>query len=72
MSTLGFQPDAERYYAEGHWRAGDLWGEFARCAVAEPDAIALHVGEHSISYGDLRQAAVGTVGPARCARRRRR
>ena len=59
MSTLGFQPDAERYYAEGHWRAGDLWGEFARCAVAEPDAIALHVGEHSISYGDLRQAAVG-------------
>ena len=23
MSTLRFQPEAERYYAQGHWRAGD-------------------------------------------------
>ena len=25
MSTLAFQPDAERYYSEGYWRDGDLW-----------------------------------------------
>ena len=23
--TLAFQPEAERYYAEGYWRDGDLW-----------------------------------------------
>ena len=27
--TLTFQPEADRYYAEGHWRAGDLWKDFA-------------------------------------------
>jgi hypothetical protein len=25
MTTLSYQPDADRYYAEGHWRPGDLW-----------------------------------------------
>ena len=29
MSTLSFQPEADRYYAEGYWRSGDLWGDFA-------------------------------------------
>ena len=31
-SILAFQPDAERYYAEGYWRPGDLWSEFAASA----------------------------------------
>ena len=57
MSTLAFQPEAERFYAEGYWRPGDLWGEFSARATAEPAKTALHVGERSISYGDLEYAA---------------
>ena len=34
MSTLGFQPAAERYYADGFWRTGDLWSEFEARATA--------------------------------------
>ncbi len=45
MSTLAFQPDAERYYSEGYWRAGDLWGEFVRSASAQPAKHAVHVDE---------------------------
>ena len=58
MSILAFQPDAERYYSEGYWRSGDLWGEFVRSAELDPGKTALHVGARSISYGELRRAAV--------------
>jgi acyl-coenzyme A synthetase/AMP-(fatty) acid ligase len=58
MSTLAFQPDAERYYSEGHWRSGDLWSEFARSTQLAPDKVALHAAERSISYAELRRAAV--------------
>jgi cyclohexanecarboxylate-CoA ligase len=58
MSTLAFQPDADRYYAEGYWRDGDLWEEFDRAALADPAKTALHVGEDRISYDELRRAAV--------------
>ena len=58
MSTLAFQPDAERYYSEGYWRAGDLWGEFVRSASAQPAKHAVHVDERSISYDDLRRASI--------------
>jgi cyclohexanecarboxylate-CoA ligase len=59
MSILGFQPDAERYYSEGYWRAGDLWGEFDDRARRDPAKVALYVGEHQIGYGQLRHAAIG-------------
>ena len=62
MSTLGFQPDAERYYSEGYWREGDLWSEFVRSASVDPARIALHVDERSISYAELRRAAVALSG----------
>jgi acyl-coenzyme A synthetase/AMP-(fatty) acid ligase len=58
MSTLAFQPDADRYYAEGYWRSGDLWNEFAARAAADPAKTALIVEERSICYRDLAQAAV--------------
>ena len=58
MSTLAFQPDAERFYSEGYWRPGDLWGEFARSAAAAPAKTAIHVDERSISYDELRLAAI--------------
>ena len=32
MPTLKFQPEADRYYADGYWRDGDLWSDFARRA----------------------------------------
>ena len=34
MSTLRFQPEAARFYAEDHWRSGDLWEDFAARAAA--------------------------------------
>lgn len=58
MSTLAFQPDAERYYSEGYWRTADLWGEFVRSASAELAKDALRVGDESIGYDALRRAAV--------------
>jgi acyl-coenzyme A synthetase/AMP-(fatty) acid ligase len=58
MSTLAFQPDAERYYAAGYWRSGDLWSEFAARASAAPGKPALHVGEDTVTYGELERAAI--------------
>jgi acyl-coenzyme A synthetase/AMP-(fatty) acid ligase len=62
MSTLTFQPEAERYYAEGHWRPGDLWGDFAACAEAAPDEVALVLEDRRITYRELRRAAVALSG----------
>ena len=59
MSTLSFQPEADRYYAEGYWRPGDLWGDFAAIADDRPDKVALVLGDRRINYGALRRAAVG-------------
>jgi acyl-CoA synthetase (AMP-forming)/AMP-acid ligase II len=58
MSTLSFQPEADRYYAEGHWRDGDLWDEFAARAAAVPDKVALILSERDVTYDELRRAAV--------------
>ena len=71
MSTLSFQPEADRYYAEGYWRQGDLWGDFAARAHAAPDKVALILDDRRITYEELRRAAValsrrlaaGTVQP---------
>ena len=30
MTTLSFQPEADRYYADGYWRPGDLWSDSRR------------------------------------------
>ena len=59
MSTLSFQPEADRYYAEGYWRQGDLWGDFAARADAQPDKVALILDDRRITYDELRRAAVG-------------
>jgi cyclohexanecarboxylate-CoA ligase len=58
MSILAFQPDAGRYYAEGYWRPGDLWSEFAVHASLAPAKTALIVGDRQISYAGLERAAV--------------
>jgi cyclohexanecarboxylate-CoA ligase len=59
MSTLDFQPRAAQFYADGHWREGDLWGDFAASAEAHQDRVALYHGDRSITYGRLQRAAVG-------------
>ena len=59
MGTLDFQPRAAQFYAEGHWREGDLWTDVAARAEAQPDAVALIHGDRSISCGKLRRAAAG-------------
>src|SRR3954468_5791798 len=58
MSTLSFQPETDRYYAQGHWRSGDLWGDFAARAHERPDKIALVLDDRRITYAELRRAAV--------------
>ncbi|HLJ02119.1 MAG TPA: AMP-binding protein [Solirubrobacteraceae bacterium] len=57
MSILAFQPEAERYYAEGFWRSEDLWEVFAAHAGDAPARTALHVGGSHASYGELERAA---------------
>jgi len=56
-SMLSFQPDAERYYAEGHWRPGDLWDDFAARVAAAPDKVALILDDRGVTYDELRRAA---------------
>src|SRR3954468_195805 len=71
LSTLRFQPEADRYYAEGHWRPGDLWEDFAARAHAHPGKVALVLDDRRVTYDELRRAAValsarlgaGPVGP---------
>jgi acyl-CoA synthetase (AMP-forming)/AMP-acid ligase II len=58
MSTLTFQPAAERFYADGYWRSGDLWSDFAARARAVPDKVALILDDRQVTYGELRRAAV--------------
>jgi cyclohexanecarboxylate-CoA ligase len=58
MSTLRFQPDAARFYAEGHWRPGDLWDEFAARAAARADTTALVLDDRAVTYAELRRAAL--------------
>ena len=58
-ATLAFQPEAERYYAQGHWRENDLWSDFDARAKEHADRVALVLEGRSVSYSELRRAAVG-------------
>jgi acyl-CoA synthetase (AMP-forming)/AMP-acid ligase II len=58
MSNLRFQPEAARFYTEGHWRSGDLWGDFAARAAATPGKTALILDDRAVTYGELRRGAV--------------
>src|SRR5437763_585486 len=62
MSALAFQPDAAEYYANGHWRAGGLWADFAAVAAAHPDKDALRIEARSITYAELARAAAALSG----------
>ena len=58
-ATLAFQPEAERYYAEGYWREGDLWSDFDARAKEHADRVALLLEGRSVTYAELRRAAIG-------------
>src|SRR3954451_15271541 len=71
-STLAFQPEAERYYAQGYWRDGDLWGDFDARSREHAERVALVLEHRAVTYGELRGAAVpGRHLPRVPARRRR-
>src|SRR4051794_17041506 len=57
--SLRFQPEADRYYAEGHWHARDLWDDVAARAQDHPERTALILDDRRVSYEQLRRAAVG-------------
>jgi cyclohexanecarboxylate-CoA ligase len=59
LTTLKNHPDAERYYAEGYWRSGDLWNDFAARARDNPEKVALVLDERRFTYAQLRRAALG-------------
>src|SRR3954462_8935197 len=56
---LAFQPDAERFYAEGYWRSGDLWEDVAARAQEHPERVAMVLGAREVRYDELIRAAVG-------------
>src|SRR4051794_1154215 len=56
---LAFQPEAERFYAEGYWRSGDLWEDVAARAREHPDRVAMVLGDRRVRYDELCRAAVG-------------
>jgi cyclohexanecarboxylate-CoA ligase len=58
-ATLAFQPEADRYYAEGYWRDGDLWSEFDARAREHLDRTALVLDDRRVIYQELRRAAIG-------------
>ena len=58
MSMLRYQPDADRFYAEGYWRPGDLWDEFAARAAEVPDRVAFVLDDRDVTYAELRRAAL--------------
>ncbi len=58
ISTLEFQPEAERYYAEGYWQDGDLWSDFDARAREHASRVALRLEERAVTYAELRRAAV--------------
>jgi acyl-CoA synthetase (AMP-forming)/AMP-acid ligase II len=54
-----FQPEVERYYAQGYWRDGDLWEEFDERAREHVDRTALVLDDRRVTYAELRRAALG-------------
>ena len=62
MSTLSFQPEADRYYAEGYWRDGRPVERFRRARAARtPDKVALVLDDRRVTYAELRRAAVAAL-----------
>jgi len=57
--SLRFQPESERFYADGYWRSGDLWEDVDARALERPDRVALVLDDRQVTYDGLRNAALG-------------
>jgi acyl-coenzyme A synthetase/AMP-(fatty) acid ligase len=57
-AMLEFQPEAERYYAEGYWRDGDMWSVFDARAREHGDRVARVLEDRAVTYSGPRRAAV--------------
>ena len=57
-SMLAFQQEADRYYAEGYWREGDLWSDFDARGQEHADRVALVLDDRRVTYAELRRAAL--------------
>ena len=64
MSTLTFQPEADRYYAQGYWRAGDLWQDFAAARTTSRTRRRFHDRRRPLTFGSSSRAAIGPVARA--------
>src|SRR3954466_8005581 len=58
ISTVEFQPEAERYYAQGYWQDGDLWSDFEARSREHANRVALRLENGVVRYSELRRAAV--------------
>src|SRR3954452_3186739 len=58
IPTLKFQPEAERYYAQGYWQDGDLWTDFDARSREHANRVALRLEDRVVRYSELRGAAV--------------
>src|SRR4051812_26437570 len=57
-STLQFQPEAARYYAQGYWQDGDLWSDFDARSHEHAGRVALVLEDRAVTYAELRRAAI--------------
>src|SRR3954466_13556012 len=57
ISTLKFQLEAERYYAQGYWQDGDLWSDFDARSREHANRVALRLEDRVVRYSELRRAA---------------
>jgi len=57
LTRIG-EPQAQEYYERGFWRREDLWQDFEARVSERPDKPALICGEATLSFGELRRAAI--------------
>jgi acyl-CoA synthetase (AMP-forming)/AMP-acid ligase II len=58
LRTRSEDPEAPGYYAAGFWRREDLWQDFDAVVAAQPEKVALVCGAATLTYAELREAAV--------------
>ena len=58
MPTRKHEPETEIYYAQGFWRDGDMWQDFEQLVREVGTKPALICGEVSVTFAELRGAAV--------------
>lgn len=58
MQTRAQDPQARFYYDAGYWRREDLWQDFDAVVATHPDKPALVCGSETLTFGELRDAAI--------------